>query len=850
MTAAVQEAPVTLATGEGGGPARRAMVRWSWRLFRREWRRQALVLGLLIVAVAATTVGLGVASNASNLKADPMFGTANTILALPGSDTGLASDIAAVQDRFGTIDVIAHQNISVPGSVSAVDLRAENPNGPYGRATLRLDSGRYPGGPGEVAVTSNVANTFDLHVGSLWNEGGRTLKVVGLAENPLNLLDQFALVAPGQADPPANVSILLNAGQQSLQSFRLPSGTGLSIEARGAANKVAAEAVVLVLGTLGLLFVGLMAVAGFAVMAQRRLRALGMLGSLGATDGHLRLVMLANGGAVGATAAVVGTAVGLAGWFAFVPTLQSLSGHRVDPLALPWWAIAAAMILTFVTAVVAAWWPARAVARIPVVAALSGRPPRPQPAHRFAAVGGVLLGTGIVLLAFADQRRSGFIIGGTVACAVGLLFLAPLAIRALAWAGQRSTISVRLALRDLARYQARSGAALGAVTLAIGIASTIAISASAAQTPTDAGNLPANQLLLHLSPGTGPDHQLPPLSAAQQQTVASKVDNLAASIHANSVLALDQAYDPQTGIQPAHPGPGGGAPAGYEAASLAQVSTSPRGETISTVIPLYVATPSVLAHYRTEAGQIDPATDVITSRKNLGGLQIFLPTLGSGAPGRDASAQTPGIQKRSLGFEHPKIETFKQMPAYSAEPGTLITTHAMQTLGLEPIPAAWLMQTNNPLTPAQIHTAQKAAADAGLYVETRKAPKSMAPLRNWSTAAGILLALGVLGMTVGLIRSETANDLRTLAATGASSTTRRTLTGATAGALGLLGAVLGTAGAYAALLAWHRSDLSPLGRVPVVNLIVILAGLPVIATVTGWLVAGREPSAIARRPLE
>ena len=42
--------------------------------------------------------------------------------------------------------------------------------------------------------------------------------------------------------------------------------------------------------------------------------------------------------------------------------------------------------------------------------------------------------------------------------------------------------------------------------------------------------------------------------------------------------------------------------------------------------------------------------------------------------------------------------------------------------------------------------------------------------------------------------------------------------------------IVGTAGAYAALLAWHRSDLSPLGHVPVVNLIVILVGLPVIAT--------------------
>jgi putative ABC transport system permease protein len=105
-------------------------------------------------------------------------------------------------------------------------------------------------------------------------------------------------------------------------------------------------------------------------------------------------------------------------------------------------------------------------------------------------------------------------------------------------------------------------------------------------------------------------------------------------------------------------------------------------------------------------------------------------------------------------------------------------------------------------------------------------------------------------MTVGLIRSETANELRTLAATGASSNTRRSLTGATAGALALLGAVLGTVGAYGALLAWHRSDLSPLGRVPVINLIIIIVGLPVIASLAGWLLAGREPPGIARRPLE
>ncbi|HET7719933.1 MAG TPA: hypothetical protein VFK43_08205, partial [Acidimicrobiales bacterium] len=87
-------------------------------------------------------------------------------------------------------------------------------------------------------------------------------------------------------------------------------------------------------------------------------------------------------------------------------------------------------------------------------------------------------------------------------------------------------------------------------------------------------------------------------------------------------------------------------------------------------------------------------------------------------------------------------------------------------------------------------------------------------------------------------------------ATGASSTARRAVTGATAGALALLGAVLGTAGAYLALGAWHRSNLDTLAQPPLANLAAIVIGLPVVAGLAGWLLAGREPSAIARRPLD
>jgi putative ABC transport system permease protein len=872
MSTAVQErpsqpaGPVGTGRARGGAPARRAVVRWAWRMFRREWRRQALILALLTVAVAATTIGLAVISNVVELRADPTFGTSNTIFGLSGSDPQLAADIAAFKARFGTIDVVSHQSIPVPGSVSAVDVRAENPAGPFVNVTVRLDAGRFPSGPNQVAVTSNVAQLFDLHVGSVWQEGGQALQVVGLVENPLNLLDEFALVAPGQIRAPASVSVLVDATNQSLRSFRLPGGGGLNIDSRGTASKTAAEALVLVLGTIGLLFVGLLAVAGFAVIAQRRLRSLGMLSSLGATDRQVRLVMLANGAAVGATSAAAGAAVGLAGWLVFAPTLQSLVEHRVDRFALPWWAIAAALVLAFVTAVLAAWWPARAVARIPIVAALSGRPPRPQPARRFAAAGGLVLAVGLVLLCFAVEHHAPYIIGGTIATVVGMLLMAPLAIQAIARLAGRSPIAVRLALRDLARYQARSGAALGAATLAVAIAATIAISAAAAQTPTSVSNLPANQLNLYVGANdVGPGNPVPVVTSAQQADLQTRVDQLAASLHAGTALPIDGAFNPLSAPVTAQPGgPGGGQPGGQVLAAMASVMRNSRGESISPVVNLYVATPELLSHYGINPSTISPTADVITSRTDLGGLQVFEPIFGpdggpGGGPGggpRGSPGGGPGGGPRGgPGQEpdaavHPDIQIVKQLPAYTSDANTLLTSHGMQALGLQSIPAGWIVQTTSPLTTAQIDTAVKFAASAGLSVEQKTVQRSEASLRNWSTAAGILVALGVLAMTVGLIRSETAGDLRTLTASGATSATRRGITGATAGALALLGALIGTAGAYAALIAWHRSNLHPLTQIPIVNLVVIVAGLPLLAMAGGWLLAGREPAVIARQPLE
>jgi putative ABC transport system permease protein len=192
------------------------------------------------------------------------------------------------------------------------------------------------------------------------------------------------------------------------------------------------------------------------------------------------------------------------------------------------------------------------------------------------------------------------------------------------------------------------------------------------------------------------------------------------------------------------------------------------------------------------------------------------------------------------------------LPSYTPLPNVLITTTCMirNRMHFTTIPVGWLVKAPRALTPAQVDKAQQTAVPAGLSVESRPTGADQARLADTFTAAGITMALGVLAMTVGLIRSETARDLRTLTAAGARRRTRRALTAATAAALALCGAVIGTACAYLALLAWYHREMHWLAHPPVGNLAAILVGLPIVAYLGGWLLAGREARVIARQPLD
>jgi putative ABC transport system permease protein len=282
--------------------------------------------------------------------------------------------------------------------------------------------------------------------------------------------------------------------------------------------------------------------------------------------------------------------------------------------------------------------------------------------------------------------------------------------------------------------------------------------------------------------------------------------------------------------------------------------------------PIYVATPSLLAAFGIRVSQIDPTADILTMRPGLAGtskMQLVYgkyfngPTFGPGnGPGPGSGPRSFPCPKASC-LANPVIQTLSALPSGTSAPNTVITEHAIKEFHLRDSVSlsGWLIQTRGPLTASQIYNTRQAAAASGMGIETKNSQPSSSEIINWATVFGIILALGILAMIVGLLRSETAGDLRTLTATGASSSTRRALTAATAGALGLVGAVLGTVAGYVGVIGYIRSNslnggISALGNVPVENLLIIILGIPLIAAAGAWLFAGREPPAMARQPLE
>ena len=858
MSVGVLERPATGSAPEpttGGIPARRAMTRWAWRLFKREWRQQLLILLLVIVAVAAVVVGAAVATNTPP-PANAGYGTAGDLATFTSSGKqplhlqSVVAQIAALEHRFGTVQAIENETFNIPGSTQTYQLRSQNPHGPYGGPMLQLLSGHYPTGSNEIALTPGLASELNLRVGDIWPQGGKT--VVGLVQNPQSLLDEFALVAPGQVTHPTTVNVLFDA--PGVNPGRIGSNVYTPAQ-NGNANPINPDTIVLALATVGMLLIALVSVGGFTELAQRRLRSLGMLESMGATDRNVRLVLRANGVIVGAAGALFGFALGLVAWLAYRPHNEQSAHHLIPIFALPWTVIVVAMVLAVVATFVAAGHPARAITRVPVVAALAGRPAPPRQIHRSFVPGVIALVIGFFMFTASGAAGSSgviWLIPGFIALIAGIILMAPFFLALLARVGRKAPIAIRLALRDLSRYRARSGSALSAISVGVLIAVVICAVAIARYSNVYdyvGPNLASNELAVW-SPngqnGNNPNPSAPTLQELQSQEAS--VHSIASAVGANDVAEL---YNPapSVGLQ------------------------NPSGSGRQWDGQIYVATPALLRAYAINPLSIPSDVDVLSSRPGLsgsgvqvtygggggkGGGQLVGPGSGdSGGSGGPGPGNTNTCSPEGC-IAHPVVQEESQLPTGTDAPNTVITESALRRLHLAGDSSldGWIIQAKSPITSAQVTNTQALAATNNLSVESKNDAPTSHEIVNWATVFAIALALGILAMSIGLIRSETASELRTLTATGASSRTRRTLTAVTAGGLAFLGALLGTVAAYVGLAGWFYSNSLEGGlsdiidHIPWNNLILIVIAMPAVAMIVGWVLAGRDPTTISARPME
>ncbi len=858
MTSVLERPNVTVdvSRGEGGIAARRAVTRWAWRLFRREWRQQLLVLSLIVLAVAALVVGAAVSTN-SPAPVNAGFGTAQFQANISGTPAHDLSRLSSLSRSFGTLDVIENDATSVPGSLLTFDVRSQNPDGAFGKPMLQLLSGHYPTRPGQVAVTRGVAQDFHLRVGSTWHFGGKTWLVEGTVQNPQSLLDEFALVAHGQLPLTSGTRITaLFDGHTGAK----PSGSDIisaaSANAASTQNLVSPATITLLLAVVGMMLIGLVAIAGFTVLAQRRLRSIGMLQSLGGTDRHVRLVVRANGAVVGIVGALLGAVLGFALWAAYRPHLESSSHHVIGLFQLPWTVLLIAVVIAMVTPFLAAGRPARTITKVPIVKALSGRPAPPAPSHRSAIPGVVLLVATFALLGLAGASHGG---GGTLPLLLGfvcliaaIILLAPVTVGLLGPVARRLPVTSRLALRDLARYRARSASALAAISLGVLIAVVICVAASARYSNVldYAGpNLASNQMVITADtpppPGSqcfgpkgacpSPNTKYPPMTT--QTSVADGIARSLGAAHGAVPLEL--------------------APVGLQYGVI--------GDNLSFNGQIYVATPQLLRALGIAQNQINPQADFLTMRAGLDTLGHMQMVWGNPGNPNDGPLNGPPTDNgstlpcpRGSCLSDPVIQYLPQLPSGTSAPNTLVTERALSQVHLQSQASVsgWLISSAGPLTAAQISQSRATAATTQMTIESKNDEPSSWEVVNWATVFGVALALAILAMTVGLIRAETASDLRTLAATGASSWSRRSITAATAGGLATLGMLLGTAGGYLACAGYFQggkfgeSVFGNLSHVPLPNLLIIVVGLPLLAIVGGFIFSGRQPSLVSRQPIE
>lgn len=375
------------------------------------------------------------------------------------------------------------------------------PDGSRRAAQVVIERGRLPLGDDEVALTPALARAGGWQIGDQV-ESARTAQrfdVVGIGALGADTDAAAAIVGDvpdGYWTAHLGITDSLEAADGSLVPLRTTDELGIwlppgweeeSVLWQAGATSMAPVELVdervrpsVILGATAVCAVAAtVASAAFALASRRQLRSIGLLSSIGTDPATIRRLLLLQGAipglVAGAVAVLVGTvAAAVANSLDAAASITDVAGATVEVSA---GGALLAVALATASGVAAAWIPARAASRVPVLSALGGRRPAPALPTRVPlgglvlwAVGGALIAWGVRANRYPGSASSPFaLILGTSALALGAIAVAPLLVIGLDRLASRATGLLRLAMRGLVRQRGQSAATIAAVGVALAL---------------------------------------------------------------------------------------------------------------------------------------------------------------------------------------------------------------------------------------------------------------------------------------------------------------------------------------------------------------------------------------------
>ncbi|KOV85470.1 hypothetical protein ADL03_12365 [Nocardia sp. NRRL S-836] len=753
-------------------------------------------------------------------------------------------------------------------TVHLLDLTNPRTTGLYA-----LTSGRAPATTSEVALSARAAERTGAHLdGTVSTADNRTFTVVGTFEDPDDITDIALVSVPGAVSGAtrswltttvldwAEVKDLNKLGIAALSRavLRSPPPADQLYDAGSSKHEVEDAVLVLIAG-LAVLQTSLLAGAALAVGTRRRKRDLALVGAIGGAPSHIRRIVLADGVVVGVLAAAGGVLLGATTAALGRPVVEWALEERFGAQRFYPTALLTLAALAVVTGLLAALVPAWVSSRQDVVTALAGRRGVTRSRRRWLALGLTLVTAGVAVgvTAAITMVMPGILVA-LILTELGLVLCTPSLLGALAKAGHRLPVPLRMALRDASRNRTAAAPAISAVMAAV--IGTVAVSVIlSSQASLEAGKAAGREGDVSITRAGLPDQSR---SADFPTTFADAMRATLPVAETHPVKALAWRGLPSL----AHIRPPADQECPYLPFNLGrdvtdteqqQAKADPRCQGAASATSFFgtygssVGFVAVIAPEAATAVLHLPKEDepAVIAALREGKVVVHSATLvrngkvrlAAGSPTSGDPGEVPGMAA----------------PHSPPAPLSVLSEDTARSLGFEVVPLAQFATTTRTPTEAEQEALQAAVGPKYTVTVTRPSTTETQGALTVLALISAFITLAAAALATGLAAAEGRRDLTTLAAVGAAPSLRKLLTLSQTGVIAGLGSLLGTTAGVACSLAvlaalnvgyartWPSPPPNPL-TVPWPNIAIALFVVP-LAAMLGAALFTRSRLPVERR---